>query len=308
MDIQKAFVLFFAFFTFNLDAAQSTPSPSKLSISAAVGSLNGTANEYVYLPQGARLSHLIWDMQDDPIFKAAGRFQFNSWVNFNLSGWINMGHGNGLMNDYDWALPITHYSDWSNHPNTDLRQANEVDINVSADFLHLQQLDLAVMLGYQRNLYSFLAKGGCYDYSFGTVVGCFAEDLPVIGYRQAFSAPYIGLVGIYTAPLWQLEANIKYSNRVAGRDKDQHYLRDLTFYEGSNNFTFYNMSLNAGYFFSPQLKLFAEGTLNYITKRKMGSIMINNLANERTDFVGPVAGFSNYNYILAAGLNYYVDS
>lgn len=287
-----------------LQSAIMKHAEQKVAAAVSIGYISGTAHEYVYLAEGALLSHLLWNMEQAPIIRAEGTFPLNSWLEAGLSGWINLDQGEALMDDYDWEPPISVFSKWSHHPDTDLRQANEVDIHLKGWFLQKEHWSLAGMVGYKRSLYSFLAKGGCFNYDFGLNVGCFPEGEVGIGYKQTYTLPYLGIAGMYSLRSWVIQSAFKYSNWVEGRDKDQHYQTYFTFYEGSNHFKYYEASVNAGYFVTSRVKVFAEGIYNLIPNKKMGTVVVDNLVNERFDIEGPVAGFSNNNYILSLGIQY----
>lgn len=288
-----------------VSATELNLNKQRFSVNTSIGYLSGTAHEYVYDPDtGAQLSHLVWKMETDPIIRAEGVYQLNSWLEANLNGWINLSTGNGVMDDYDWFPPIVPFAMWSHHPDTHLNQANEADINLKIGFLKTQNYKLSGILGYQRTLYSFVAKGGCYNYYYGAVVGCFPEDAVEIGYKQTYNMPYLGIAGHYLFKLWELSGLFKYSNQVAARDIDQHYGRMLTFYEGSNKFKYYNLSLNLGYYIKPQIKLFTEGSFNQIPNKKTGTVLWDQTSNDRIDIPGAAAGLSNKNYILSFGIQF----
>lgn len=305
MNLKINATLLLSLISCGLHAVDNSLTKQKFSVNASIGYLSGTAHEHVYDPDnGAQISHLVWKMETTPIIRAEGAFQVNSWLEASLNGWINLATGDALMDDYDWFPPIIPFAMWSHHPDTDLQQANEVDINLKAWFLQKPNYKLGGILGYQRNLYSFVAKGGCYNYFYGALVGCFPEGEVGIGYKQTYNLPYIGIAGRYLIHLWEFAGLVKYSNQVSARDVDQHYSRTLTFYEGSNKFDYYNLNLNAGYYVKPQIKLFAEGAFNYIPNKKTGTVIIDQSTNERNDITGAAAGLSNKNYILSFGIQY----
>ena len=304
MNLKSAFLLF-ALLPGALYAQENNHSQQKFYLNTSVGYLAGNAPEYVFDPNtGSQLSHLVWRMQDAPIIRAQGAFQINSWFEASLNGWINLTTGNALMDDYDWFPPIVPFAMWSHHPDTDLQQANEVDLNLKAWVLQNKQFQLGGVLGYQRNLYSFAAKGGCYSYYYGAVQGCFPEGEVVIGYKQTFNMPYIGIAAQYAVKAWELTGLFKYSNQVAARDIDQHYSRTLSFYESSNKFESFMLNINLGYYIKPQIKLFTEGLFNDIPKRKTGTVIIDQSINDRQDITGEAAALSNRNYILSFGIQY----
>ena len=191
-------------------AARVAYPDDRLFINASLGYLSGTAQEFVYdSDTGQKISQLNWRMQGNLIFKAEGSYPLSSWLDATLHGWINLAQNNALMDDYDWLDPTQkHWTDWSHHPDTDLRQANEVDVSLKGWFLQKTNYRLAAMLGYQRSLYSFLARRGCYWYDNGSNVGCFPPDEGGIGYKQTFAMPYLGFVGAYRLHLFEMHSQL----------------------------------------------------------------------------------------------------
>lgn len=279
---------------------------SLFSINTSLGYLGGSAHEFVYdSDTGTKISQLNWEMKGAPIVQAEGNYQLLSWLDANLRGWITLGKGNVLMDDYDWLTPgQSHWSDWSHHTDTDLRGANEVDVSLRAFALQNDAYKLGGIIGYQRNLYSFLAKGGCYNYDNGTDIGCSPDGQVEIGYQQTFNMPYLGVIGTYAHDAMELSGIVKYSALVSGRDVDQHYQRKLTFTEGSNQFEFYNASLNAGYYVKPQVKLFVMGSYTYFPNKKTGIEITDHTEDVIVFLPTGSAGFYNKNYILALGVQY----
>lgn len=303
---KKITTLFFlSLLSCNLHATAMNLTKQKFSLNASLGYVTGTAEEFVYDPNqnGALLSHLVWKMEGVPIVRAHGNYQINSWLEAGVGGWINLKIGEGLLDDYDWLPPITVFEMWSHHTDTKVKQASEADIHLKGWLLQKSNYKLGALVGYQRNLYSFIARGGCFNYYFGAYVGCFPAGEAGIGYKQTFNMPYLGVAGQLLINNWDFSGLFKFSNQVSARDIDQHYQRALTFYEGSNKFKYYNASLNAGYFIKPQLKLFTEASYNYIPNKKITSTMVDNLNDFRIDFPDS-AGLSNQNYMLSVGVQF----
>lgn len=306
---KKGFVYFIAcaaLIACEANQADASIKKSLFSINSSLGYLGGSAHEFVYdSDTGRKMSQLNWEMKGVPIVQVEGNYQLLSWLDTNLRGWITLGKGSVLMDDYDWLIPEqSAWSKWSHHTDTDLRGANEVDMSMRAFALQNAAYQLGGVIGYQRNLYSFLAKGGCFNYDNGIDIGCFPDGEVGIGYQQMFNMPYIGLLGTYVHDAIELSGIFKYSNSVVGRDVDQHYQRSLTFREGSNQFEFYHVLFNAGYFVKPQVKLFVMGSYTYFPNKKTGTQIRDNTQNIVVFLPHGSAGFSNENYVCALGVQY----
>lgn len=71
------------------------------------------------------------------------------------------------------------------------------------------------MEGYQENRYSFNTTGGSFNYTDESTslpdVSTFPFGTTVIGYKQRFNMPYIGLVGRYRYARFEFGGSVKYS-------------------------------------------------------------------------------------------------
>lgn len=286
--------------------ATTTQINQRLSLSGEIGYLSGKSREFVYYSgTGTKLSQLNWYINGETVLKGEANYKITSLLDLNARGWINLGADNAEMDDYDWlALEQRHWSHWSHHKDTNLSQGNNFDFSMRVWFFQRLNLQFGGILGYQRTLFSFLAKGGFFNYDNGTDIGSFPAGLKVIGYQQTYSAPYIGLAGQYFIHKLVFSGLLKFSNFVDAQDVDQHYLRELTFKEQSNNGIFYNFTINAGYYVKPQIKIFAEGDFNYFPKRNAGTAMIDNREGTRVYFDENSAGLANQNMIISLGVQY----
>ncbi|MCL9685001.1 omptin family outer membrane protease [Legionella maioricensis] len=276
------------------------------SLDVSVGYLSGKSKELVYdAPTGRKISELDWKISGESIIRGEANFHLFQWLDFNAQGWINLQQGRAVMDDYDWLNPNQiSWTHWSHHEDTKLRQANEFDLNLRSWFIQQTSYQVAGIAGYQRTLFSFLGKGGCFTYNNGENIGCFIPGESVIGYKQVYESPYIGLAGKYLVKSFEFNGMFKFSNRVNAKDVDQHYLRNLTFHEQSSQSKYYNVVLNAGYFIKPQIKLFAEGSLGYFPNTMAKTEIIDNSTGAREYLPRGSAGLGNRNYIIALGVQY----
>lgn len=277
-----------------------------LSLAGSLGYLSGKSKEYVYDPvTGHKISELDWKINGEAIIRGEANYRALPWLDLNAQGWINLGQGGAVMDDYDWLNPNQLlWTHWSHHDDTNVRQGNELDLNFRAWAIQNPSYQLAGVVGYQRTLFSFRAQGGCFTYNNGANTGCFIPGVSVIGYKQVFESPYIGLAGLFTVNAFEFKGLFKYSNWVNANDVDQHYLRNLTFKDGGEQSQYYNVVLNAGYFIKPFIKLFVEGSLGYFSNNNAATTIFDHDTGGIMYLPNGSAGLENRNYIIALGVQY----
>lgn len=275
-------------------------------VNGSIGYLFGESKEFVFDDETQqKISQLNWKIESAAVIQGEANYQLLSWLDVNAQGYTTLGQGNALMDDYDWLGPNPYqWSDWSNHPDSDLRYANQFDVNLRGWFLQKHAYKLGGILGYQRTVFSFLAKGGCFSYNNASLVGCFPDGEIGIGYKQEFSAPYLGLVGNYVMNAWEFNGLFQFSNQVDASDIDQHYARDLTFREKGSQFDYYHAMINAGYYVQPQIKFFVQGALTYFPNNKASTEILDYSTGEQVFAPVGAAGLQNQSYVVAFGVQY----
>jgi outer membrane protease len=278
----------------------------RLALSGSIGYLSGKSQEFVYNSETEhKISQLNWKINSSAVIKGEVNYKILPWFDANAQGWTILDKGNVVMDDYDWLVRGQHHwSDWSHHEDTDLNQGNEFDLSLRAWLYQDSNTQLGGVLGYQRTRFSYLAIGGCFNYNNGRKIGCFPRNEKGIGYKQTFSGAYVGLAGQYSINSFEFNGLFKYSNWVDGRDVDQHYARNLTFKEGSDDFQLYNVTINGGYYIKPQIKLFAEGAFSYFPNKKTGTTIIDHDLDIAVYYDDESAGLSNRNTVISVGITY----
>lgn len=277
-----------------------------LTISTSLGWLGGESKEHVYdASTGNKISELKWQIKNTAIIKGDISWDPLSWLTLNARGWSTLASSGSGMDDYDWMNPEqTHWTDWSNSPNTRLKHANEFDINVRTWLINRQAYKIGAVIGYQQTRFSWTSFGGHYQYNNGSDIGDFPHGERGIGYKQKFSMPYVGLIGGYRYRDFEFNALFKYSTWVVAKDNDEHYMRDLTFRERTNGSKYYSASLDVGYYVTPNAKIFTEFAWNKYSQGKGGTEMINRISGETMYAGGDAAGIENKNYSVTTGLQY----
>lgn len=288
--------------------AQAIPdfSPESLSVSASAGMLSGKSDEMVYDEvTGRKISQLDWKIKNVAILKGDISRDAYSFLTLNARGWTSLASGSGHMDDYDWMnAKQSSWTDHSSHPATNVNYANEYDLNVKGWIFQGDNYKAGVTAGYQETRFSWTATGGSYNYDNGTNTGNFPAGERGIGYSQRFSMPYIGLAGQYRFNDFEFNALFKFSDWVRAHDNDEHYMRDLTFREKTSDSRYYGASVDAGYYVTPNAKVFAEFTYSSYEEGKGGTQIIDTNTGESGSIGGDAAGISNRNYTITAGLQY----
>lgn len=280
--------------------------PSNMTIATSLGWLSGSSKEYVYdTDTGRKMSELDWKIDHAPIIKGDISWDPFYWLTFNMRGWITLSSSGSGMDDYDWLDEHqSHWTDWSHSPRTRLNYANEFDINVRNWLIKNPDYKVGTVVGFQQTHFSWTALGGHYQYDNGSDIGDFPRDARSIGYQQIFSMPYIGLTSCYQYGNFEFNALLKFSPWVEAKDNDEHYMRNLTFYEKTNGSHYYSASIYLGYDITRNTKFITEFTWNRYSQGKGGTHIIDR-TNSYSDYEGGnAAGIENKNYSMTAGLQY----
>lgn len=282
-----------------------------LTLNASLGYLGGESKEFVYY-QGQQLSRLDWKLKNAAIIKAEANYDALPWLSLNARGWTTLASGSGHMNDFDWQdLNSSHYTDSSSSPAT-VNEANEYDLSLRFWAFNQPSYKFGAVAGYQESRTSWLASGGTYDYA-GTDAngdydpnaprerGSFPAGKPAVGYRQVFKAPYIGLAGYYSLAQFELSGLLKYSHWVDGTDHDVHYMTNATSTTGTNNSELWAGVVNAGYWVTPQAKIFTEAAYTFYPNKHGDE----NQWDENGHEYGPGGGgLQSRAWSLSAGVQY----
>ncbi|MEH4929756.1 omptin family outer membrane protease [Enterobacter cloacae] len=285
--------------------------PDTINTDISFGTLSGNTKERVYFPEegGRKASQLDWKYRNAAILKGAIDLELMPWLSVGVTGWTTLSSRGGYMIDQDWLdskSPGT-WTDESRHPNTRLNYANELDLNVKGWILNESDYRIGLMAGYQESRYSFTATGGTYIYSedggFRNETGSLVDGEPVIGYKQRFKIPYVGMTGIYRYDNFEFGGKLKYSGWARTSDNDEHYSRETTFRSKVKSQNYYSVAINAGYYITPFAQAYVEGTWNRVSNKK-GDTSLYDRSDNTSEYSKNGAGIENYNFITTAGLKY----
>ncbi len=286
----------------------------------SVGNLNGTAHETVYVPNGEKLSELIWTAED--IIMLGGKLEMSGspWWRVGVEGWTNASD-DATMDDFDWINPLdgndptSDWTHWSHHKSTALENVQLIDAYGVLTLFRLPSLSLSAVAGYRWDKYRWVAKGGSFVYSddptgagpwdFRGYEGTFSENSTVITYQQDFSAPYLGLAATANLGPLTVEGRVVASSWVQAEGVDDHWLRGLRFRDDFDSGEMVEVDVNGNYQISPEIALTAA--YKYLEYQHMkGQTRIGGAGSGSSAFVGSEdgAGIDNESQLVSLGVVY----
>ncbi|WP_237388399.1 omptin family outer membrane protease [Xenorhabdus sp. Sc-CR9] len=274
------------------------------------GWLRGESKEYVYdVETGRKMSELDWKIGNALIAKGSISWDTFYWLTLNANGWVKLTSRNSKSDDYNYNLNNSKkqsQSEWidkSVSPNTPLNYANEFDLNAITWLIKQPDYKLGALLGYQETRFSWTDYDGYYSYDGGKDKGSFSSTAG-IGYQQKYSLPYIGLRGQYRYQDLEFNILLKFSPWVKAKDHDEHYLSNQTFYEQSDSVRYYGVAIDAGYYVTPEIKVYTAFVWNKYHEGKGNTVMHNNKTDKTNYSDDGSSGIENRNYNMNFGVQY----
>lgn len=282
---------------------------NNIHMDASLGWLSGKAEENYYdTDTGQKDDALEWKIKEAPILKMGISWEPMPWITLNAQGWTTLSSRGSTMDEYYWYTDDhPGWDEWDHHPNSSLNYANEFDVNIKGWVLNMPTYRLGGMVGYQQTRFSWTATGGSYQYydDGDFEYGDYDFGQRYAGYKQKFTVPYLGIVGMYRYQDVEVNALFKFSPWVKARDNDDYYEYDSTYRNRSNNARYYAATVDIGYYLTPNAKIFTAFTWSKHKEGKGGSLEIDHDDGDATDYTaGDAAGIANKTYSVTAGLKY----
>ncbi|MDX7986871.1 omptin family outer membrane protease [Xenorhabdus sp. 12] len=276
---------------------------NSVSVSTSLGILSAKSNEYVYSPySGRKLSELKWRVKNTAVIKGDLAWDALPYLTLNVRGWYASSSKSGKMDNYDWEKANqSKWTHWSHHENTALNSASEFDINVKGWILKQPEYKLGGVFGYQQTDFSWEATGGHGVYKNNPRT---FENKTIITYKQKFNNPYLGLAGQYRYQDFEFNALLKFSPWVQAKDTDEHLNTNKTHKAEVNNSRYYSIGVDAGYYITPNVKIFSELSWNKFDNNKKGNVHITDHSQRTSKTFDNASGISNTNYTISAGVQY----
>ena len=230
-----------------------------VSVGTSISHASGTAHEFVYTNAGSyKLSELDWQIKDVLMLNASLGIRLTPWVAFQLSGGTKLS-GNSQLDDYDWLQKGKDWSHWSDHPDTNVTDANRIDASGNLTLFRHPNFNLDAVAGLRWNEWAFSAKAGHYIYSsktgFRDQIGDFASGLVVGSYKQNLITPYLGLAFSANYDRFSFDASVLGSAWSYANTYDQHYVRGLLFHDTTHNANYYDYKFGFDYQYSERVNI-----------------------------------------------------
>jgi omptin len=273
-----------------------------VTFSGSFGVTGVRAKEFVY--QGkAKLSQLNW--KSDYISTLTGTVNVELPKEFYLSATASVGFdGNGHMADFDWLQPGKPWSDRSLHPDTRLDHYFVGGVEVGRMLISRNGTDIGLGAGFKYTDIQWTAWGGSYVYSvngFRDSRGNFDPDQKGISYRQSWPVPYLGLNLSHHEGAWTFSGAVQGGLAVDADDIDDHWVRNLRFYDYFNTTPTLAVSSSVNYAVWNNAALYLSGSLDNMFRVRGDTKMVNtNNGKERWFYNG--AGGSYRSATISFGL------
>lgn len=240
--------------------AENQTSSVKFSAKLGAGYLTGESNEMVYWPSlgNHKASELTWNIDNLYMIGLAAKLEVNSWFALNIDGWFKATDGDGSMEDYDWTVVGSDWTNYSSHGNTDVTEGSLLDINTEISFLTTSQSKFTAIVGFKRDDFGWEASGGEYVYSengFRNVSGSIPANILSISYEQSMTSFYIGTGFGLTLEKFHFNGRIIYSPFVSAEATDYHYLRNIVTYDDFDDGDLIAFDIDASYIFTEKFAL-----------------------------------------------------
>jgi outer membrane protease len=249
------------------------------------------AHEYVFSGD-RKVSELIWRSAFVPTATAGLTAELPQKWYIHTDVAIGYG-GNGYMADFDWLVKGRSWSDRSLSPDTRLDHYFTGSLEAGRELITLQDTTISLGAGVKYTDVQWSAFGGSFIYtnqSWHDWRGHFPSGEKGITFRQAMPVPYLGLNFSHTTGAWTLAGSLQGGVSVSARDIDDHWLRDLRFYDYYQTAPDLSARLSADYAWRNNLSLYLSGGFDRLF-----------LARADTKIVKTTTGRSNWDPNSAGG-------
>jgi omptin len=232
-----------------------------------LGLMNIDAGEFVYDGED-RLSQLDWESRGVVVFSVEAEAELKSDYLLKANFGAGM-DGDSTMTDYDWLDAGT--SDWTDrslHPDTRLEHYVNGSLELHKRMWGDDDTDLHLGAGFKYTDLKWGAYGGSYVFSsaggFRDVVGSFDEDERVISYRMQVPVTYASISATQEIGQLTLVGNLKAGLSLGIDGTDDHWMRDLRFYDRMHAAPMIGLDVTASYAMAENFSLHLGGAFEKI--------------------------------------------
>lgn len=287
-----------------------TNADKSFSLSGGVGLMNINAGEFVY-DGDYTVSRLDWESKGVVLFTLNGEAELP--YDLKLKASVSTGiSGDGHMVDYDWIYPGNSgpngpddWTDRSIHPDTDLDHYWAGTLELSKEVYATEDTSLSLGGGFKYTDVKWTAYGGSFIYSgagFRDTVGNFTDGEKGISYRQQIPVAYGTAALTHQYGNWTLGAGLKGGLSFGIRDTDDHWMRDLRFYDTMDAAPMLGADLSASYQWNDNTSFFVAGAFEKIFRRG-GDVEIVDTTTGSSSFISDGAGADFQSVQVSFGVN-----
>ncbi|GEO84576.1 MULTISPECIES: omptin family outer membrane protease [Alphaproteobacteria] len=252
-------------FAFAADDIFTSPDGA-FSVYGGVGLAYIKAEEFVY-DGSHKLSQLDWESKGMTLYTLGADAQIDK--NWKVRAAFNVGTGgNGHMVDYDWMdYGISDWTDRSIHPDTELDHYFSGSIEVDRGIYENETTSFDVGAGFRYTDVKWTAYGGSYIYSgggFRDTVGSFPDGERGISYQQKIPVGFLAVNGSHTIGALTLSGGLQGGLSFGIDDIDDHWMRDLRFYDSMKIAPMLGANITANYQISQMASLFVTGSFEKV--------------------------------------------
>ncbi|MBL0371282.1 omptin family outer membrane protease [Rhizobium sp. KVB221] len=247
-----------------------------VSISGSYGLTSLKANEFVW-EGSTKVSQLKWNSKYVSTFTGDLKLELPKDWYLNARATIGL-DGNGHMADFDWMAAGQPWSHRSLHPDTRLNHYLVGGVEVGRELLSHEGTDISLGAGFKYTDVKWAAWGGSYVYStsgFRDDRGNFPDDEKGISYRQAWPVPYLGANLSHTEGAWTFAGSLQAGVAVDAYGTDDHWMRDLRFYDYYFTKPAVSVSASAEYALRDSMLLFVSGSFDKMFSARADTRVVN---------------------------------
>ncbi len=278
-------------------------SDGSVSAFAGFGLTSLEAGEYVY-DGSHKLSQLDWESKNVPTAKMGATLELG--YNWRLKGKLDIGmDGDGHMVDRDWLVySIDDWTHQSVHPDTRLDHYLSGTIEADRTFYQTDttRLSLGGGLGYSDVQWS--AYGGSYIYStyaLHDTVGNFADGEKGITYRQKIPVAFVSANAEQRIGALTLAGGIQGGATFGISDIDDHWLRDLRFYDDMKPAPMIGANVSLDYQLLPSASIYVAGDFQKVYHAK-GDTKVESTTSSASANYDDAAGADFQSWSVSFGL------
>lgn len=247
-----------------------TSPDQNFTIYGGIGFANIKAGEYVY-DGSHKLSQLDWESKGVTLYTFGAMADLDK--NWSVKADVNIGaNGNGHMVDYDWLVySIDDWTHRSTHPDTKLDHYFNGSIEVDRDVYSNDATTLDLGLGFSYSDVKWSAFGGSYIYSTSALhdtVGSFADGERAISYRQKIPVAFLAANAEHRIGAFTISGGVKGGLSFGIEDIDDHWMRDLRFYDSMGAAPMLGANVAVNYEFTQNAAFYVAGNFEKVFRTK----------------------------------------